>query len=290
MRYHCERPLHAISTRLAGKLAHWQNPALLQPTLRWFVDRYNVNMNEALRPELTNYRSFHDFFTRELKPGARPIATGDNTVVSPADGVISQMGRVRADGFLDNSDGTPIVAKGHRYNIQSLLGPTIDPSSFIDGACMTIYLSPRDYHRIHCPIDNAFVSHVQHMPGTLFSVSTSTVDAVDGLIARNERVVTTMQTPCGPIALVMVGAWIVRSVELSWLHEPVCGRGYLSTGAGIHYTDTATKPRMRIGNEFGLFSLGSTVVLLGGPNVQWLPELALGPIKMGQAIGQSTNT
>ena len=216
--------------------------------IRNFIRDYHVDMNEAVEPDPAAYKSFNEFFTRALKPGMRPIAQAD--LICPVDGAISQFGRIDTH--------TIFQAKGHEYTTQALLGgdPTIaDP--FIDGSFATIYLSPKDYHRIHMPCDGRLTRMI-HVPGDLFSVNPVTAQGVPGLWARNERVVCMFEGPRGPWALVLVGATIVGSMQTVWhglVNPPRPGKI-----REWRYDDKAIS--LKQGEEMGRFLLGSTVIMV----------------------------
>ncbi len=262
-------------TSLAGWYASGQRGALTTRTIRAFIRRYQVDMDEAGDPDPRHYASFNDFFTRALKPGARPLAEAD--LLCPVDGAISQFGRIQHDQVLQ--------AKGHGYSTAALVGgDRALAAQFDDGHFATLYLSPRDYHRIHIPC-HARLRRMLHVPGELFSVNPSTARGVPGLFARNERVVCVFDADFGPFVLVLVGATIVGSMATVW-HGAVNAprRAQLNQVREWRYDDkniTLTK-----GDEMGRFLLGSTVVMLfpAGPlqfNPTWAPA---GPIRMGQAM------
>jgi len=262
-------------TALAGALARRPLGAFTQHNIRRFVQRYNVNMNEAAEPDVARYATFNDFFTRALKPGARPLA--DAPFLCPVDGAISQFGAIEADQIFQ--------AKGHRYSTTALLGGRSDRAlPYQDGAFATLYLSPRDYHRIHMPCDGKLVRMV-HVPGDLFSVNPTTARGVPGLFARNERVVCEFEGAHGPFVMVLVGATIVGSMATVWhgvVNPPRPGHLREWNYEG----DAAVE--LRRGQEMGRFLLGSTVVLLFPPKVlrfnpAWAPG---GPIRMGEAMGE----
>lgn len=189
-------------TRLAGEVAGARGGAITTRLIRWFIDRYRVNMAEAANPDPAAYATFNDFFTRALAPGARPLA--DAPLVSPVDGAVSQLGPVNGDAIVQ--------AKGHTYTVQALVGG--DPElarPFLGGHFATLYLSPKDYHRIHMPCAGR-LRRMIHVPGDLFSVNPTTARGVPGLFARNERVVCQFDGEQGPFVLVLVGATIVGSM------------------------------------------------------------------------------
>nr|MBP8194754.1 phosphatidylserine decarboxylase [Azonexus sp.] len=193
-------------TVLAGKLASAQAGSLTTSVIRWFVDRYKVNMAEAANPDIASYPSFNEFFTRPLKAGARPLADAD--FLCPVDGAISQFGPIERDQIFQ--------AKGHSYSTTALVGGDRDLAArFENGSFATLYLSPRDYHRIHMPCDGRLTRMI-YVPGALFSVNPTTARGVPGLFARNERVVCVFDTANGPFVLTLVGATIVGSMATVW--------------------------------------------------------------------------
>jgi len=264
-------------TRLAGAFARARAGAITQWAIRRFIARYQVNMAEAANPDPTAYETFNHFFTRALKPGARPLA--DAAFVCPVDGAISQLGRIEGDRIFQ--------AKGHDYDTRTLLGGDAAlAQSFQGGRFATIYLSPRDYHRIHMPAA-ATLRRMLYVPGDLFSVNPATAAGVPGLFARNERVVCVFDMPVGdrtvPFALVLVGATIVGSMATTWhgvVNPPRPGsvREWRYDDAPVHLDK---------GAEMGRFLLGSTVVLLWPPdtialNPDWT---AARPVRLGEAMG-----
>jgi len=246
------------------------------------IQIYKVDMELALDPEPTNYRSFNDFFTRAIKPEARPLASGKETLVSPVDGTVSQSGQIR--------DGRIFQAKGHDFSLNELLGG--DPKwteSFTDGSFATIYLSPRDYHRIHMPITGTLKKMI-HVPGRLFSVSPSTTRNIPRLFSRNERVVNLFNTEAGPVAVIMVGAIFVSSMDTVWAGT-VTPKSRRVTGWDYGRKSTAATKLQR-GAEMGRFNMGSTVILLFGKDAVELSD-TLQPenkLEMGQEIGSITPT
>ncbi|HQE40986.1 MAG TPA: archaetidylserine decarboxylase, partial [Zoogloea sp.] len=235
-------------TVLAGKLAGARAGGLTTGVIRWFVGRYGVNMAEAANPDIASYPSFNEFFTRPLKPGARPLADAD--YLCPVDGAISQFGRIQRDQIFQ--------AKGHSYSTTALLGGDRDLALwFHDGEFATLYLSPRDYHRIHMPCDGRLTRMI-YIPGALFSVNPTTARGVPGLFARNERVVCVFENDDGPFVLTLVGATIVGSMATVWhgqINPPRPGK--------IKEWDYAPgQVQLKKGEEMGRFLLGSTVVML----------------------------
>lgn len=270
-----QRLLTRLVYRLARVRARWLKDVLI----RQFARRFRVTLDEALEPDAGAYADFNAFFTRALKPGARPVAPGDRTVCCPVDGTVSQIGLAEADTLLQ--------AKGRTFSLTALLGG--DPERarpFQGGAFATLYLSPRDYHRIHLPLAGQLREMV-HIPGKLFSVSPLTTRMVPELFARNERVATLFDTPAGPMALVLVGAINVSSIETVWagtitppLGTTIRRWGYPPNGAGA--------VRLDKGAELGRFNMGSTVILLFGQGaVRWETEIRPGAVvRMGQRLGK----
>jgi phosphatidylserine decarboxylase len=259
-------------TSLAGKFAGARAGTLTTAAIRRFVARYGVNMAEAANPDIAAYPTFNEFFTRPLKPGARPLA--DAAFVCPVDGAISQFGPIERDQIFQ--------AKGHHYSTTALVGGDRDLASrFGDGAFATIYLSPRDYHRIHMPCAGR-LRRMIHVPGELFSVNPATARGVPGLFARNERVVCVFDTAHGPFVLVLVGATIVGSMATTWhgvVNPPRPGkiREWRYDDETIEFVQ---------GQEMGRFLLGSTVVLLFPAGVarfapDWAPAK---PVRLGEAM------
>ena len=259
-------------TRLVGWGAARRGGALTGAVIRWFIRRYGVDMDEAAAPDPATYATFNDFFTRALRPGVRPLASAD--LLCPVDGAISQLGAIEGDQIFQ--------AKGHRYTAQALLGGDATLAArFRDGHFATLYLSPKDYHRIHMPCA-ARLTRMVHVPGDLFSVNPATAAAVPGLFARNERVVCCFEAAFGPFALVLVGATIVGSMATLWhgvVNPPRPGRT-----REWRYDDREVT--LQRGEEMGRFLLGSTVVLLFPPlplrfNPAWSPGAG---IRLGEAM------
>ncbi len=243
--------------------------------IAWFVKRYDVDMDEAANPDVSSYTSFNDFFTRALRPGIRPMAKA--AFVCPVDGAISQFGTIQADQIFQ--------AKGHAYSTTALVGGDAAlAAEFQDGSFATLYLSPRDYHRIHMPCAGQLRSMV-YMPGDLFSVNPKTARGVPGLFARNERVVCVFDTDLGPMVLALVGATVVGSMATVW--HGVVNPPRLPQVTEWHYEEGAIT--LAQGEELGRFLLGSTVVMLFPKdaldwNAQWQAAL---PVRMGEAMAQA---
>jgi len=262
-------------TVFAGWVAGARMGRLTTAIIRRFVARYQVNMAEAANPDVASYATFNAFFTRALKPGARPLAAAP--YICPVDGAISQLGPIARDQIFQ--------AKGHRYSTTALLaGDAALAAHFENGHFATIYLSPRDYHRIHMPCDGE-LRRMVYVPGDLFSVNPTTARGVPGLFARNERVVCEFDAPGGRFVLVLVGATIVGSMATVWhgvVNPP-------RSAAVREWTYAPGMVQLRQGDEMGRFLLGSTVVMLFTPdsiafNPQWHAAQA---VQLGQAMGQT---
>lgn len=265
-------PQHALS-RLAGKLADSRSPWLRDMLIRRFVAAFDVDLSEAARG-IGEFASFNDFFTRELKHGARPLADSAAFILSPADGAISQLGPI--------TGGRILQAKGRDYSVAEILGGDADAARFEGGRFMTIYLSPRDYHRVHMPAAGRLAASA-YLPGDLFSVNQETAEGVDRLFARNERLACLFDGPDGRFASIMVGAMIVAGIDTVWPNT------FRTHARSVVREDFSAAARdFAAGDEMGRFYLGSTVVLLFEPDrVEWLESLKAGdPLRMGQAIGR----
>ena len=264
-----------LITQAAGAFARAELGALTHVAIRRFVARYGVDMGEAAEPDVARYASFNDFFTRALRDGARPLTQAD--YLCPVDGAISQFGAIERDQIFQ--------AKGHAYSTRALLAcDAREAAAFDNGQFATLYLSPRDYHRIHMPCA-ARLQRMAHVPGELFSVNPATARGVPGLFARNERVVCWFDTARGPMVLVLVGATIVGSMATVWhgvVNPPRPGQ--------VRRWDYAGQSvELARGAEMGRFLLGSTVVLLWPHgtlrfNPGWAPG---GAIRMGEAMGKA---
>ena len=268
---------HHLLSRLMGKLTYCRNNWVKLTYMKLIIKRFGVNMSEANEQDLRNFEHFNAFFTRALKPDARPIVSAKNKLASPVDGHVSQLGNIKKDQIFQ--------AKGHQYSLASLLGGEDKWSKqFINGEFATLYLSPKDYHRIHMPCD-AHLKEMRHVPGRLFSVNPATVRTVPGLFARNERVVCLFNTPVGPMAMILVGAIFVASIETVWqgIITPPRQHEIQST----IYNKGMLEVNLKKGQEMGRFNMGSTVILLfGKEKMQWIDSLqAKNNVLMGQDIG-----
>lgn len=267
-------PQHLLS-RAVGCLAETSFGPVRSLFISSFIKIFKIDLSEAKNSDPDSYTSFNDFFTRELKPDARPLSAETDAVLSPADGHISQLGPIESGRLLQ--------AKGRHFELKALLGGDEDMAQlFQGGSFATIYLSPRDYHRVHMPLDGKLRSMV-HIPGRLFSVNTATTEQVDGLFARNERVVCLFDTEAGPMAMVLVGAMICASIETSWagLVTP-----FQRQVRRTDYPSTVEPVSLSKGDEMGRFKLGSTVILLFGPEaVEWQERLeAESRVLMGESV------
>ena len=272
-----------LLTRLVYRLARVRTPWVKNALIHHFTRQFSVNMAEALERNPRIYPDFNAFFTRALQPGARPIAPGDQVACCPVDGAVSQIGVADADALVQ--------AKGQTFSLTALLGGDEERARpFLGGAFATLYLSPRDYHRIHMPLAGR-LREMTHIPGKLFSVSPLTTRKVPRLFARNERVVTLFDTPAGPMALVLVGAINVASIETVW-----AGAITPPLGATIRHWDYPPNGegavRLDKGAEMGRFNMGSTVIVLFGPGaVRWERDIKPGAtVRMGQRLGKAAKT
>lgn len=249
---------------MLGKLAAKEAGFVTQFLIKTFIKAFNIDMSEAKWENPSSYKTFNAFFTRPLKEGIRPIAEGKDVLTHPVDGTVSQFGDIIGDDIFQ--------AKGHTFSLTSLLGGKPELAEcFKGGKFATIYLAPRDYHRIHMPVDGTLTDTL-HVPGELFSVNPLTAQNVPGLFARNERVVTLFDTPAGKMALVLVGATVVASIETVWA-------GNITPPAGKyvqHWQHQNENIVLNKGDEMGRFKLGSTVVLCFEPNAVEFEELSSG--------------
>ena len=268
---------HHLLSRLIGYAADCRAAWFKNRLIGWFAKQYQVDMSEAQIEDLNAFEHFNAFFTRALKPGARPLEQSPGAVLCPADGAVSQLGKIE--------HGRVFQAKGHSFSLVELLGGDSERAKpFMGGAFATIYLSPKDYHRVHMPLAGTLTEMV-YVPGRLFSVNQSTAENVPELFARNERVVCLFDTERGPMAVVLVGAMIVASIETVWAGLVTPPKRSLKT---FRYDEAARAPIvLDKGAELGRFKLGSTaIVLFGADQVQWAQELAAGsPVQMGQLLG-----
>ena len=271
----CKYLLQYRLSRIVGWLADRQWGLLTRWAIKFFIRYYRIDMREAERPNIRCYPSFNSFFTRYLRTNSRPLTEDSNAIISPVDGIISEVGQL---------DGDQIVqAKNHFYTVVDLLGGDENHASlFLDGYFFTTYLAPRNYHRIHTPIDGQLKAMV-HIPGRLFSVNITSVRTIPRLFARNERVVCLFETKVGPMAVVMVGAMLVGSISTIW-HGAVTPTAKNSISIWKY---TEEKITLTLGEELGHFKMGSTVILLF-PNhsITWEMRCQTGStICYGEKIG-----
>ncbi|MCG3880207.1 archaetidylserine decarboxylase [Psychrobacter sp. Ps6] len=260
-------------SKVAGRLAASRHPYVKRTFIRGFAKAYNISLDEYERQSLNAYESFNDFFTRELKEDARTIDTTANGIVSPADGIISQLGQIK--------DHKMLQAKGRHYDVGQLLADSEDGSYFADGSFATIYLAPSNYHRVHMPFTGT-LTKTRYVPGTLFSVNNTTAANVPDLFARNERLVCLFDTKYGKAAVVMVGAMIVAGIE-------TVATGKITRTDDIQEADHDMQ--FAAGEELGRFYLGSTaiVVLPKAAKADWLDSMnANSVVQMGQLLGMAS--
>ena len=264
-----------ILNRLAGWFANWKGGSITSAAIAAFARHYRVDMSEAAEPNLLAYGNFNDFFTRALHPDARPL--GKANLVCPVDGALSECGAIAGEQIFQ--------AKGHHYSTRALLGGDAElAKKFENGGFATLYLSPRDYHRIHMPSKGRLVRMI-HVPGNLISVAPRFARKVPGLFARNERVVCIFESEQGPFALVLVGAVIVGSVETVW--HGIVSPPHRRRVSLWNYEEGEPTVELAQGAEMGRFRLGSSVVaLFGRPDVRFAPDWMPGKsVRMGEAMG-----
>ncbi len=267
-------PQHLLS-RLTGYLAESTNPAIKNTFIKWFVKQYQVDLSEAKIETAHGFKNFNEFFTRELKEGRREISRAPNTIASPADGAISELGNIEL--------GSLMQAKGQHYSLTQLLAGNVEQCNrYMDGNFATIYLSPKDYHRVHMPLDGKLLN-MTYVPGELFSVNQATANQIPGLFARNERLVCEFEGMHGNFIMILVGAMIVAGIETVWEGHVAPVKPLLKT------TDFTERGPIELekGDEMGRFKLGSTVILLfPEKTASFSNELKNGsPLRMGEEIG-----
>ncbi len=270
-------PHHALS-KLMSRFTHSENKALKDFMIKWVIKQYGVNMDEAKIKNLNAFNNFNAFFTRELKPRARPLAQEAKAVISPADGAVSQAGKIDVRNLFQ--------AKGKSFTLFELLGGNTERAElFAGGSFATIYLSPKDYHRLHMPLTGTLKEMV-HIPGRLFSVNAATTRSVPRLFARNERVAAIFDTEAGPMALVLVGAIFVSSIETVW-HGVVTppSHSFIQTW---NYGDK-TPVVLKQGDEMGRFNMGSTIIVLFAKDkIDWESRVQAGQlVKLNEIIGKA---
>lgn len=261
-------PQHGLSW-LVNKVTRMTFPPLKNALIRLAIKGFGVDMSQAAEPDPKSYASFNHFFTRPLKDDVRPLGD-ESSLLCPADGAISQLGPIR--------DGTLVQAKGHTFTVSEFITPAAgDAAAFANGSFLTVYLSPRDYHRVHMPWTGT-LSRSVYVPGKLFSVSPTTTAAIPRLFARNERLITRFECDFGPMIVALVGAVCVSSMSTVW-------EGVVTPGRRLRPADHQG-PMLKAGEEMGRFNMGSTVIVLLPPDsVSWRAELAPGAsVQMGQAL------
>ncbi len=270
-------PHHPLS-RIVQWSARCRYLPLRKSITNWFIRHYNVDMSEALQSNLNAYPDFNSFFTRALRSETRPIAQGTRQICCPSDGAISQLGDIQGQQIFQ--------AKGHSYSLVELLGGSEERAwPFIGGRFATTYLSPGDYHRVHMPLSGSLVE-MTYIPGRLFSVAPDYTESIPRLFARNERVVCIFQTEAGSMAVILVGAIFVGSIETVWAGEITPPRG--KNIKVISYAADDNAIQLEKGEELGRFNMGgSTIIILFGPkHVKWQSELgAESRVQFGQALG-----
>jgi phosphatidylserine decarboxylase len=268
---------HHFLSHLMSKVTHSENKVWKNLMIKQIIKFYGVNMSESKEQNIDNFSSFNQFFTRELKPEARPLTTAKDSIACPADGAVSQAGLIK--------QGKIFQAKGKSFSAIDLLGGDVERAKpFENGSFTTIYLSPKDYHRLHMPIDGTLTDMV-HIPGRLFSVNTATTNSVPGLFARNERVACLFDTEYGSMALILVGAIFVSSVETTW-HGVVTPPSIDSVRSWNYHDD---KIVIKKGDEMGRFNMGSTIIVLFEKDkIEWGDHFTAGKtVKLGEIIGNT---
>ncbi len=268
---------HHVLSGMVRSATRWRIRWWKNLLMRLFIRHFRVDMSEAVHAEADAYPDFNSFFTRALRDGVRTQPDVPSAIACPVDGAISELGSIRGERLLQ--------AKGRHYSLVDLLGGNREQAdAFRDGLFCTLYLSPRDYHRIHMPTDGS-LRETTYIPGRLFSVAPHTTRAISGLFTRNERLVTAFDSDAGPVAVVLVGAIFVACMETVWGGVVQRSQGGIETR---HYgPDSDTAVSLRRGEELGRFNMGSTVILLFPPGrAEWLPQLQAGQaVRLGQTLG-----
>lgn len=266
---------HLAISWLANLMANCKIRWLKNFLIRDFIRRYQVDMSLAVEADYTAYSCFNTFFTRQLKPELRPLPANPDTIACPADGIISQLGKIDQQQIFQ--------AKGYRYGLSDLLADSA-VENFANGHFATVYLSPKDYHRVHMPIDGT-LQKMTYVPGRLFSVNQQSAATIDNLFARNERVICYFETELGQMAVILVGAMIVGSIETSW-HGTISPPHLRNIQHWSYHSDHSQQIHLKQGEELGLFKLGSTVILLFQENkINWESKLlANSTVKVNENI------
>jgi phosphatidylserine decarboxylase len=268
-------PKHFLS-KLLGRLANCRCKIFKNYAIKAFIKFFEVDLSEAIITEIQQFPSFNDFFIRKLKPEARSAPNDPKIIVSPADGVISQIGQIKSGSLLQ--------AKNHLYSLEELLAKDTQMSQlFHEGQFCTIYLSPKDYHRVHMPISGKLEKMI-YVPGKLFSVNNKSVNGIPGLFSLNERVICLFETPAGPMTMIFVGAMLVGGIVTQW-------SGRVTPSRGSFPMDGASSVFLNRGEEAGYFQWGSTVILLFGQDqIHWRADLQSGDqVKVRKEIGYLNN-
>lgn len=263
-----------LLTILAGVLADVKINWVKNILIRSFVKKYQIDLAQASKTTALAYENFNDFFTRHLKPGIRPIA--DTNIVSPVDGFVSEFGSIQ--------QGQLLQAKGKYYSLETLVAlPKAQSDLFQSGSFVTLYLSPKDYHRVHMPMDG-ILQTMKHIPGTLFSVQPLTTQHIPKIFTRNERLVMQFETSMGPLAVIFVGATIVGKIGTRWQGDLSRSKHIKDYQDVIAHWSVADKT-LKKADELGYFKLGSTIILLFSKKIEWIPTLKVGmPIQLGEAL------
>jgi len=265
-------PQHGLS-QLAGKLADSRTPWFKDFLIKNFMHTYQINLQEAVLENPQDYPSFNEFFIRRLKPECRPIASNTDILISPVDGTVAQIGAIQGCQLLQ--------AKNFYFDLQTLLGNDPELTSiFTGGSYSTLYLAPHNYHRVHMPLDG-YLRKTIYVPGRLFSVNRITSTLIPNVFSRNERLIALFDTAAGPMAVILIGALIVGSIQTIWQNAPVRAKQVIAT-------PFSEKPFLSKGNELGYFKLGSTVILLFAKDrIAWQPSLHNNTtVLMGTPLGQ----
>lgn len=265
-------PQH-LFTQFIGCLAESRIPWVKNIFIKQILKHYKIDLSEALIEDLNAYPSFNSFFIRELKPGIRPIASAPDAIVSPADGKIAMIGQMKENQLLQ--------AKGMYFDLAGLFGNDMASAKrFANGLFSTIYLAPHNYHRVHMPLTGNLVKTI-YIPGKLFSVNRMTSELIPNLYSRNERLICLFETEAGPMAVILVGALIVGSMQTVWMQEPIRGKQIITQ-------DFSANPlTLNKGDELGYFKMGSTVItLFAHQTIEWAADLAANDdIQVGQFLG-----
>jgi len=274
-------PQHFI-TSLVYRITRCETPWFKNILIKLFISVFDVDMTLANNPNPESYSSFNTFFTRELSADARPITVDKHTIFCPVDGAVSQVGNINQNNNMD----TIIQAKGKSYTLKDLLVEDELVNMFSGGRFATLYLSPKDYHRIHMPVSGQLTRMI-YVPGKLFAVNAHTLRVVDSVFARNERVINIFNTDIGPMAMVMVGALNVGSMETVWAGQITPAEDRIISDTQYPNQDI----RLQQGQEMGRFNMGSTVILLFPKDVmQWSADMVADKvIVMGEEIGSVIN-